>query len=41
LLPGDATEHAEEWWLFGNIAAGEDDAWIESAIVPLAKQTEE
>jgi hypothetical protein len=40
LRSGDAVEHAEQWWLFGNVPAGEDDAWIESAIVPLAKQTE-
>jgi hypothetical protein len=39
LQPGQTVEHEERWWLFADVPAGENDAWIESAVVPLVKQT--
>jgi hypothetical protein len=35
LEPGQTAEHTEEWWLFRDIPAGDDDAWIDSVILPL------
>ncbi|MGA8149699.1 MAG: hypothetical protein WB952_01885 [Terriglobales bacterium] len=39
LQPGETAEHVEHWWLFTGVPGGEDDAWIDSAVVPLVKQT--
>ncbi|HXY14795.1 MAG TPA: hypothetical protein VEI26_09890 [Terriglobales bacterium] len=39
LQAGEVVEHVEHWWLFAGVPAGEDDAWIESAIIPLVNQT--
>lgn len=39
LRPGEVVEHVERWWLFSGVSGGEDDAWIDSALVPLVKQT--
>jgi len=39
LRPGETVEHVERWWLFAGVPSGEDDAWIDSAVVPLVKQT--
>ena len=39
LRPGEVVEHVENWWLFAGVPGGEDDAWIDSAVVPLVKQT--
>ena len=39
LDPGKTTEHEERWWLFARVPEGEDDAWIDSAVLPLAEQT--
>jgi len=39
LPPGEVVEHVERWWLFAGVTAGENDAWIDSAVVPLVKQT--
>ncbi len=39
LQPGQTVEHIEDWWLFSEVPAGDDDAWIDSAIVVLVKQT--
>ena len=39
LQPGEAVEHVEQWWLFGNVPGGENDAWIDAAVVPLVKKT--
>ncbi len=39
LQPGEAVEHVEHWWLFGNVPGGENDAWIDAAVVPLVKKT--
>jgi len=41
LAPGDSTLHTEHWWLFENVPPGEDDAWVRTAIVPLAEQTKQ
>lgn len=38
LQPAQTVEHEERWWLFADVPAGENDAWIESAVVPLVKQ---
>jgi hypothetical protein len=39
LQRGETVEHEEQWWLFAGVSSGENDAWIESAVVPLVKQT--
>ena len=39
LPPGEVVEHVERWWLFAGVTGGENDAWIDSAVVPLVKQT--
>ena len=39
LRPGEVVEHVERWWLFAGVAGGENDAWVDSAVVPLVKQT--
>jgi hypothetical protein len=39
LQPGEVVEHVERWWLFAGVPGGEDDAWIDSAVVPLVNQT--
>jgi hypothetical protein len=40
LEPGEAAEHTERWYLFGNVEAGEkDDAALDAAILPLVGQT--
>jgi hypothetical protein len=39
LQPGEAVEHVERWWLFAGVPDGENDAWIDSAVVPLVGRT--
>ncbi|MGA2413693.1 MAG: hypothetical protein ABSF59_04555 [Candidatus Sulfotelmatobacter sp.] len=39
LQPRETVEHVENWWLFAGVAGGEDDAWVDSAVLPLVKQT--
>jgi hypothetical protein len=39
LQPGEVVEHVERWWLFGGVRSGESDAWINSAVLPLALRT--
>ena len=39
LQPGEVVEHVERWWLFADVPNGEDDAWIDSAVLPLAMRT--
>jgi hypothetical protein len=39
LGPGESICHAESWTLFRNVPGGEDDAWIRSAIAPLASKS--
>jgi hypothetical protein len=41
LQPGESVEHVEYWWLFDDVPSGENDAWIESTVLPLVKQTAE
>ena len=41
LQPGEVVEHVERWWLFGGVPSGADDAWIDSAVLPLALRTSE
>ena len=36
LGPGESTSHTESWALFKDVPGGNDDAWIRSAILPLA-----
>ncbi len=38
LQPGEAVEHVEHWWSFGNVPGGENDAWIDAAVVPVVEQ---
>lgn len=37
LRPGESTSHTETWALFRDVQPGNDDAWIHSAVVPLAE----
>jgi len=39
LRPGEVVEHEEHWWLFADVPEGENDAWIDSAVVPQVEQT--
>ena len=39
LNPGETAEHVEDWWLFAGVPAGKDDVWIDSAVMPLVRQT--
>jgi hypothetical protein len=39
LKPGEVVEHVERWWLFAGVPGGENDTWIDAAVVPLVKQT--
>jgi len=36
LAPQQTASHTEVWELFGNVPSGDDDAWTQSSIVPLA-----
>ena len=35
LKPGETAEHTEHWWLYKDVPAGEDEAWIDQVVVPL------
>ena len=37
LEPGQTAEHTEDWWLFKDIPAGEDEAWVDSVILPVVE----
>ena len=37
LEPGQTAEHTEEWWLFKDIPAGEDETWVDSVILPVVE----
>jgi len=39
LGPGESTVHTEIWTLFRNVASGDDDLWIRSAVAPLAVES--
>jgi hypothetical protein len=39
LRPGEVVEHVEHWWLFAEVPGGENDAWIESSVIPRVRQT--
>ncbi len=39
LRPGEVVEHVEHWWLFADVPSGENDAWIDAAVVPRVQQT--
>ncbi len=39
LQPGETVEHVERWWLFAGVPIGENEAWIDSAVVPRVRQT--
>jgi hypothetical protein len=39
LRPGEVVEHVERWWLFADVPGGENDAWIDSAVVPRVEHT--
>ncbi|HVO61554.1 MAG TPA: hypothetical protein VMT53_11500 [Terriglobales bacterium] len=38
LNPGEQVAHEERWQLFENVAAGEDEDWIRSVVLPLVRQ---
>lgn len=35
LKPGQSVEHVEDWMLFDGVPAGDDETWIDHAILPL------
>jgi hypothetical protein len=37
LEPGQSAEHTEDWWLFKDIPAGEDETWVDSVILPVVE----
>jgi len=39
LRPREVVEPVECWWLFSGVPGGDNDAWIDSAIVPRVQQT--
>lgn len=39
LRPGETAEHTEHWWLYKDVPAGEDEAWIDRVVLPLVNQT--
>ena len=39
LQVGEVVEHVERWWLFADVPGGENDAWIDAAVLPLAMRT--
>jgi hypothetical protein len=39
LAPGAVAEHVEHWWLFADVPGGENDAWIDSVVLPRVQQT--
>jgi hypothetical protein len=36
---GEAVEHVECWWLFADVPSGENEAWIDAAVIPLIQTT--
>jgi len=40
LKPGETAEHTENWWLYKDVPAGQDEDWIERAVLPIVNQTE-
>jgi hypothetical protein len=40
LEPEQTAEHTEEWWLFRDIPAGEDETWVDSIILRVVETTE-
>lgn len=38
LRPGQTAEHTEYWWLYKDVPAGEDEAWIDQVVLPLVNQ---
>jgi hypothetical protein len=39
LQPGEVAEHVEQWWLFGDVPSGDNEAWIDSTVIPLVGRT--
>jgi len=39
LNPGETAEHTEHWWLYKDVSAGEDEAWIDQVVMPLVNQS--
>lgn len=37
LEPGEIAEHVEQWFLSKDIPAGEDEAWIDSVVLPIVQ----
>ena len=36
LHPGEMVEHVEHWWLYAGVPSGENDEWIDAAVLPQA-----
>jgi hypothetical protein len=34
LAPGEEVVHREDWWLFSDLPAGNDDAWVDEVVLP-------
>lgn len=41
LMPGETAEHAESWWLFGDVTDGDGEEWVREAVVPRVVRTGE
>jgi hypothetical protein len=39
LRAGEVVEHVEHWWLFADVPSGENEDWIEAAVVPMVEKT--
>ena len=39
LRAGEVVEHVEHWWLFADVPGGENDVWIDAAVIPRVQQT--
>jgi hypothetical protein len=40
LEPGQTAEHREEWWLFREIPAGDDETWVDGVILPVVESAQ-
>jgi hypothetical protein len=38
LKPGESAEHIEHWWLYKDVPAGEDEAWIDRVVLPIVNE---
>jgi hypothetical protein len=39
LKPSETAEHIEHWWLYKDVPAGGDEAWIDQVVLPIVNET--